>query len=69
MINQGEEEYEIESIIKSRRKGCGHKLQYLVHWKGYPSADDSWVDEKDVHTPELLETFNSHSAMAGRTNV
>ena len=69
VIDQGEEEYEIESIIKSRRKGRRRKLQYLVHWKGYPSADDSWVDEKDVHAPELLEAFNSHSATAGRTDV
>ena len=28
---EGEEEYEIESIRDSRRKGRGRKLQYLVH--------------------------------------
>ena len=69
VIDQGEEEYEIESIIKSRRKGRGRKLQYLVHWKGYPNADDSWVDEKDLHAPELLQEFKFNSATAGQTNV
>ena len=69
VIDQGEEEYEIESIIKSRRKGRGRKLQYLVHWKGYPNADNSWVDEKDLHAPELLQEFKFNSATAGRTNV
>ena len=69
VIDHGEEEYEIESIIKSRRKGRGRKLQYLVHWKGYPNANDSWVDEKDLHAPELLQEFRFNSATAGRTNV
>jgi hypothetical protein len=31
----GEEEYEVESILKSRRYGRGRKVQYLVKWKGY----------------------------------
>ena len=29
---EGEEEYEIESIIDARRFGCGKKLQYLMDW-------------------------------------
>jgi hypothetical protein len=37
----GEEEYEVERIVASRRFGRGHKLQYLVKWKGYPDAEKS----------------------------
>jgi len=65
VIDHGQEEYEIKSIIKSRRKGCGRKLQYLVYWKGYPKSDNSWVNGEDLHAPELLQEFNSHSAKAG----
>ena len=31
LIN-GEEEYEVERILDSRRYGRGYKLQYLVKW-------------------------------------
>jgi len=53
----GEEEYEVEEIINSRRTGRNKKLQYLVRWKGYPSSDNSWVEAKDVHAPELVEAY------------
>jgi hypothetical protein len=51
----GEEEYEIKSIKDMRKHG--RKVQYLVHWKGYPSADDSWVNHKDLNAPDLLLEF------------
>ena len=69
MIEKGEEEYEIELIIDSRRHRWGRKQQYLVHWKGYLNFDNSWVNHKDLHTPELLEELLSHSTMAGQPNV
>ena len=65
---EGEEEYEIESIRDSRTFGRSKKLQYLVHWKGYPSSDDSWVDSKDLHAPSLLKHYLD-SAKAGRNDV
>jgi hypothetical protein len=63
---EGEEEYEVESI-RDMRMTRGQKRQYLVHWKGYPVSDDSWVDERDMNTPILIQEYNS--ATAGRTNV
>ena len=69
-IIDSEEEYEIEAILDARRKGRGHQLQYLVHWKGYPHSDDSWVNHKDLHAPEILKQFMiSNSATAGRPHV
>jgi len=58
-IIDGEEEYEIEEIINTRRTGRNKKMQYLVRWKGYLSADNQRVDAKDVHAPELLEEYLS----------
>jgi chromodomain-containing protein len=54
---QSEEEYEVESILQARRKAPGDSLEYKVHWKGYPSADDSWVPHEDLHSPDLLKEF------------
>ena len=53
----GEEEYEVEAILDSRRWGRGHKLQYLIKWKGYSEAENQWVDAKDVHADQLVDQF------------
>ena len=36
----GEEEYEIEEVLQSRRNGRGHKIQYLFKWQGYPDSEN-----------------------------
>ena len=65
-IIDNEEEYKIENILDARHHGRGRKLQYLVHWKGYPHSDDSWIDHKDLHASDLLKEFyTSNSATAG----
>ena len=40
---EGEEVYEVESILKHRKQGHGY--QYYVKWKGYPISDASWEPE------------------------
>ena len=37
---KGEEVYEVESILKHQKQGCGY--QYYVKWKGYPISNASW---------------------------
>lgn len=39
-IVDGEERFEVETILDSRVKGRG--LQYLVRWAGYGKEDDTW---------------------------
>ena len=53
----GQEEYEVNEILAKRRHGHKHQCQYLVSWKGYPRSDNSWVNEEDLHTSELLQEF------------
>jgi hypothetical protein len=53
----GEEEYEVESVLKSRRYGRGRKVQYLVKWKGYTDSDNEWVNWDDMHADEALAEF------------
>ena len=40
---EGEEVYEVENILKHRRRGRGY--QYYVKWKGYPMEEASWEPE------------------------
>ena len=40
---EGEEVYEIETILNHRKRGHGY--QYYVKWQGYPISDASWEPE------------------------
>jgi hypothetical protein len=54
-IINGEPEYIIEAILDSRRFcNC---LQFLVLWKGYGYEENTWIDENDVHAPDLVWEF------------
>jgi Chromo (CHRromatin Organisation MOdifier) domain len=59
---EGEPEWEVEQILGDRtyRK----KKQYLIRWKGYAPAHDSWQDESDIHAPELLEAYKQKAQSA-----
>ncbi len=55
LIND-EEEYEVEAIL-SHRKRFG-VMRYLVKWKGYSSAENSWEPESHLHNaPEILAKY------------
>jgi len=58
-ILEGEPEWEVEQILKERLFGQWKKKQYLVRWKGYLPAHDSWVNSEDLHTSDLLADFES----------
>ncbi|XP_028048125.1 chromobox protein homolog 3 [Monomorium pharaonis] len=50
-----EDEYEVEKLINLRTiKG---RRQFLVRWKGYGEASDSWENEKDLNCPRLIEEY------------
>jgi hypothetical protein len=61
----GEEEYEVERIVASRRFGRGHKLQYLIKWKGYPDAENQWVNKEDVFAEDTIKEFQNLNSDAG----
>ena len=52
----GEEEYEVEAILRHKGKGARHL--YLVMWKGYPITKASWEPESHLrHAPLILEDY------------
>jgi hypothetical protein len=55
---EGEHEYEVEAIINHCLYGKGKTLQYLLKWKGYPHADNTWEPAGQVHAPALIESYH-----------
>jgi hypothetical protein len=54
----GIEEHKVEFITKHRL--CRQSCQYLVKWKGYPTADNMWEPKSNLeHTVELLGEYKS----------
>jgi len=41
-------------------------LQYLLKWKGYPEAENTWENKEDVFVQELLEEFYQQHPTAMR---
>ena len=54
----GEEEFEVEAIMNHRHHGRARRLQYLVKWKGYPKADNTWEPVEQMFAPELIRKYH-----------
>jgi hypothetical protein len=58
----GVEEHEVEFITRHRLRGRTH--QYLVKWKGYPTADNTWEPESNLdHAAELLKEYKDRHSL------
>ena len=67
ILVSGEEEYEIEAILKHRyrRPRTGVRTEYLVRWKGYGPTEDSWEPEENLtHSEEILEEYKREHKLA-----
>ena len=56
MIND-QEEYEVEQVISHWYYGHKKALQYLICWKGYSVADNTWEPADQVFTDALVQAY------------
>ena len=57
LTGDGMEEYAVESIIDSRKRGRG--WQYLVRWVGYGPEHDRWLPRRELEECEALDLWLS----------
>ncbi|KOC63455.1 Chromobox protein like protein 3, partial [Habropoda laboriosa] len=53
---EDQKEFEVERIIEVHFKK-NKTRQFLIRWKGFTAADDSWEPEENLNCPELIEKF------------
>ena len=59
------EEFEVEEVINHRHFGKKRRLQYLIKWKGYPTADNTWEPANQVFAPELIQRYHVKHPLQG----
>src|SRR5712672_4078410 len=64
---QGNEEFEVETIINHRLFGRCKTLQYLIKWKGYPSSDNTWEPVDNVHAPEIVKQYHQRCPLEDKS--
>ena len=63
------DEYEVEQILDTRLFGRWKKCQYLIKWKGYAEAHNSWEPEENVNALELVKEFHQRPGVGIRLQV
>ena len=60
------EHFVVSAILQHRKDAMAKAHEYLVHWKGYEDADDSWVHEKDFDDVAIIKKYWRSIATANR---
>jgi hypothetical protein len=59
-LTNGDEQYEVESILASR--GKGKRTQYLVKWVGYDQYESTWEKASNVAgAPEAIAEYEARA--------
>ena len=66
---EGEEEWEVKTILSHRYFGRQKKLQYLVKWRGYPDSDNTWEPVENLHADNLIQDYEHRWQGAARQTV
>jgi len=54
----GENEYEVETILNHQCHGRSRTLQYLIKWSRYSHANNTWELADQVHPLDLVKSYH-----------
>ena len=57
----------MEKVLGPRRRR--NQLQYLIRWKGFSEAHDSWEPLTHINADQLIENFHQENPAAARTTL
>jgi hypothetical protein len=63
----GEEEYEVETILDSRMHY--NRLEYLVKWKGYGESHNQWEEHTQLHAVMLHIILTSETLLMNQCSL
>ncbi|CAF0753019.1 unnamed protein product [Adineta steineri] len=68
MSSSKNKDYDVEKIVSKRTDGKG-QVFYLIKWKGYSTADNTWEPVNNVNNcPELVKAFEAEHAAKTKTS-
>ena len=63
----GQPEWEVERILGARKRR--NQLQYLVRWKGFSEAHDSWEPLTHINADQRIREFYQNNPLAAQTSI
>ena len=60
----GRADFEVRAVLARREVGRNKRVEYLVHWKGYPQDEASWESATSLNCPDLLADFEADQLLA-----
>ncbi|XP_014609904.1 PREDICTED: chromodomain-helicase-DNA-binding protein 1-like isoform X2 [Polistes canadensis] len=66
--DENQKEFEVDKIIEVHfRKN--KKREFLIRWKGFTAADDTWEPEENLNCPDLINKFMDKVEKAKTTEM
>jgi len=57
IITEENQHFRVESILDHKLDESNMQYQYLVHWSGYTSEDDSWISAEDFDDINIIKKY------------
>ncbi|XP_046429747.1 heterochromatin protein 1 isoform X1 [Neodiprion pinetum] len=62
-------EFEVEKILEVYFHKKNKTREFLIRWKGFSSAEDTWEPEENLNCPELISRFMDKVEVAKKTEL